>query len=145
MKLLSGVGFSNGCAALALMKPPPLVPSILIAICDATGPCPMDVSRRCPAAAPLWSTAFTLVYGLKFWIIPWRHQERCVHDADRKQQVKLKPHQIHPEIADRFGSGLRAIPRTRAAAMAIPTAGREKVVDASATICEKYDMVFSPP
>ena len=37
-KLLSGVGFSNGCAELAFMKPPPLVPSILIASCEATGP-----------------------------------------------------------------------------------------------------------
>ena len=34
----SGVGFSNGCAAFALKKPPPLVPSCLIASCDATGP-----------------------------------------------------------------------------------------------------------
>ncbi len=32
------VGFSNGCAALALKKPPPLVPSILIATWLATGP-----------------------------------------------------------------------------------------------------------
>ena len=32
------VGFSNGCAELALKKPPPLVPSILIASCEATGP-----------------------------------------------------------------------------------------------------------
>ena len=30
-KLVSGVGFSNGWAALALKKPPPLVPSILMA------------------------------------------------------------------------------------------------------------------
>src|ERR1019366_5507070 len=37
MKFDSAVGFSNGCAALALKKPPPLVPSILIATCDATG------------------------------------------------------------------------------------------------------------
>ena len=35
------VGFSNGCAALALKNPPPLVPSILMAICDATGPTAM--------------------------------------------------------------------------------------------------------
>jgi len=27
----SGVGFSNGCALFALKKPPPLVPSSLIA------------------------------------------------------------------------------------------------------------------
>ena len=38
---MSGVGFSNGCAELALKKPPPLVPSSLIASCDATGPCAM--------------------------------------------------------------------------------------------------------
>ena len=38
MKLDKGVGFSNGCAELALKNPPPLVPSILIASCEATGP-----------------------------------------------------------------------------------------------------------
>jgi hypothetical protein len=38
-KFENGVGFSNGCALLALKKPPPLVPSILIASCEATGPC----------------------------------------------------------------------------------------------------------
>ena len=37
-RLLSGVGFSNGCAAFAFMKPPPFVPSCLIASCEATGP-----------------------------------------------------------------------------------------------------------
>ena len=29
MRLVSGVGFSNGCAELALKKPPPLVPELL--------------------------------------------------------------------------------------------------------------------
>ncbi len=37
-RLESGVGFSKGCAELALKKPPPLVPSILMASCEATGP-----------------------------------------------------------------------------------------------------------
>ncbi len=37
-RLVNGVGFSNGCAALALKKPPPLVPSCLMASCEATGP-----------------------------------------------------------------------------------------------------------
>ena len=40
-KFDSAVGFSNGCAALALKKPPPLVPSILMATCEATGPTAM--------------------------------------------------------------------------------------------------------
>ena len=38
-KFDSGVGFSNGCAELTLKKPPPLVPSCLIATCEAAGPC----------------------------------------------------------------------------------------------------------
>ena len=40
-KFESGVGFSKGCALLALKNPPPLVPSILMASCEATGPWPM--------------------------------------------------------------------------------------------------------
>ena len=35
---VNGAGFSNGWAELALKNPPPLVPSILIASCEATGP-----------------------------------------------------------------------------------------------------------
>src|SRR3954454_24421580 len=37
------------------------------------------------------------------------------------------------------------MPRTRAAATAMPTAADQKLCDARATICEKYDIVFSPP
>ena len=40
-KFDSAVGFSKGCEALALKKPPPLVPSILMATCEATGPTAM--------------------------------------------------------------------------------------------------------
>ena len=39
MKLASGVGFSNGWALFVLKNPPPFVPNILIASCEATGPC----------------------------------------------------------------------------------------------------------
>ena len=42
-KLVSADGFSYGWAELALKKPPPLVPSILMASCDATGP----IARVC--------------------------------------------------------------------------------------------------
>ena len=35
---VTALGFSYGCAELALKKPPPFVPSILIASCEATGP-----------------------------------------------------------------------------------------------------------
>ena len=37
-KFESGVGFSNGCALFALKKPPPFVPNILMASCEAAGP-----------------------------------------------------------------------------------------------------------
>ena len=37
-KLESCVAFSNGIDELTLKKPPPLVPSCLIATCEATGP-----------------------------------------------------------------------------------------------------------
>ena len=37
-KFVKPFGFSNGCAELTLKKPPPLVPSSLIASCEATGP-----------------------------------------------------------------------------------------------------------
>ena len=55
MKLLKGVGFSKGWAELALRKPPPLVPRILIASCEAMGPYAMSCvtlpapSRPCTA------------------------------------------------------------------------------------------------
>ena len=38
------MGFSNGCALLALKKPPPLVPNSLMISCEATGPCAMVCS-----------------------------------------------------------------------------------------------------
>ena len=37
-RLVKPVGFSNGWAELTLKKPPPLVPSTLIASWEATGP-----------------------------------------------------------------------------------------------------------
>ncbi len=54
-KFASGVGFSKGCAALALVKPPPLVPKTFIAICVAMGPCAMvcvSTRRSSITAAP---------------------------------------------------------------------------------------------
>ena len=61
-KLVHGVGFSNGCAALALKKPPPLVPSCLIASWLATGP----IAIVCFTP----SSVVTSRYGLKFWMAP---------------------------------------------------------------------------
>ncbi len=56
-KLVSGVGFSYGCAELALKKPPPLVPSILIASCDATGPIGQRLRRAVSSSITGWPSA----------------------------------------------------------------------------------------
>ncbi|MNT01146.1 hypothetical protein D3C72_1356000 [compost metagenome] len=82
MRLARAFGFSNGCAELALKKPPPLVPSILIASCEATGPIasvclsvfrssvtglPCASSTGCPAASSLgwlYSTGVTRLASL---------------------------------------------------------------------------------
>jgi hypothetical protein len=61
-RLVSGSGFSNGCAALALKKPPPLVPSCLIASCEAAGP----IASTCVSPSSVVSCSD----GEKFWITP---------------------------------------------------------------------------
>src|SRR5262249_49055596 len=61
-RFVNGVGFSYGCAELALKNPPPLVPSSLIASCDATGPCGM--------VCVFPSMVVATTEGRKFWITP---------------------------------------------------------------------------
>ena len=61
MKLLIGVGFSRGWAELTPKKPPPLVPSCLIATWEAAGPSAIvwvPPSRVVTVAAPskVWTT-----------------------------------------------------------------------------------------
>ena len=68
-RFVKGVGLSKGCPALALKKPPPLVPSCLMASCDATGPCAMV------CVAP--STVRATVYGWKFWMTPCEQKTRA--------------------------------------------------------------------
>ena len=91
-KFESGVGFSYGCAELALKKPPPLVPSILIASCEATGPMAIDcvaafassISGSPLASFSGWpsgpffgccqaltSSVVALALAAKFWTTPW--------------------------------------------------------------------------
>ena len=62
-QFVSPFGFSNGWAELALKGPPPLLPSSLIASCDANGPTVMVW------LAP-WSVC-TVVEALNVWTTPW--------------------------------------------------------------------------
>ncbi len=81
-KFESGVGFSNGCAEFTLKNPPPLVPSCLIAICDAAGP-----QRRGAASVTgrrrAWialRAASPCAYGRKFCTTPWDTSEQRQHE-----------------------------------------------------------------
>ena len=62
-KFVSGVGFSNGCALFALKKPPPLMPSILIASCEAVGP--MASTCFTPSSVAISR------YAARFCSTPW--------------------------------------------------------------------------
>jgi len=51
-RLLRGVGFSRGWAELTLKNPPPLVPSCLMATCEAAGP--TAIAWVVMVAEPAW-------------------------------------------------------------------------------------------
>ena len=106
-KFVHGVGFSNGCAAFALKKPPPFVPSCLMVSWLATGP----IAIVCFAP----SSVVTSRYGLKFWIMPCCTNSSDEHEAERQQHVERAAHEIDPEVADApFASGRAARCRARA-------------------------------
>ena len=127
-KFESWVGFSNGNAELTLKKPPPLVPSCLIATCEATGP-----------SASVWSSAGERRERL-------RAGER-LHDAlgdedqradDRERQQDVES--VRVRSCQKLPSSLplrRAKPRITAARTAMPTAAETKFCTASPAIWVK--------
>ena len=128
-KFDSAVGFSNGCAALALKKPPPLVPSILIAICEATGP-DRDGLLGAFERRRLDIGAERLRHALP-------DQEQRVDDADRQQDVERAARDIDPEIADRVCIDARAKPRISATASTMPVAADRKFWCVRPSICTR--------
>ena len=110
-KFESGVGFSNGCALLALKKPPPLVPNCLMISCDATGPCAIvcsrhhlrlrlavgarGASRSADRSPPPCRTA------LKFCTTPCetRNSEPTIEIGSSTQSERA--HHVDPEVAER--------------------------------------------
>jgi hypothetical protein len=68
-KLASGLGFSNGCAELALKKPPPSPLKSLMTSCDATGP------RAIVCVAP--SSAVASIDGAKVCGTPCQMRKRA--------------------------------------------------------------------
>ena len=134
MMLVQALGFSNGCAELALKKPPPLVPSSLIASWLATGPSEMvclapSRSSRRPSRQRLRHAE--------------RDEDKRDHDRERQQDVEGDAGHIDPEIADRR-RGWRAKARTSATAIAMPAAADRKLWTVSPSICVRWLIVVSP-
>ncbi len=107
-KLENGVGFSNGCDELALKKPPPLVPSCLMATCEAAGPTTglwrgdgraVRVGRRLQEGGLLG-----VVEGLHHAL---RHEDDGEDDRQRQQDVEHRAGHVHPEVAERAGEPAR--------------------------------------
>ena len=117
-----GVGFSNGCAELTLKKPPPLVPSCLIAIWLATGP----IARICFAP----SSVVTLDVGLEVLDHALLHQDQRHDEGERQQDVERAADQVGPEVPEpALARRGRAMPRISAMASAMPDRGRDEVVE----------------
>src|ERR1035438_1361681 len=134
-KLENGVGFSKGCALLALKKPPPFVPYILMASWEAVGPraivcCTTVCVEVLPSGVCVCtccgSTTWTVAYGFSVCTTPCdiksmettRHIGRSTH---RKHRVAST--QKLPMVLD----SRRAMPRITAMAKAMPTAAEAKL------------------
>ena len=128
------VGFSKGCAALALKKPPPLVPSILIATWLATGPsaivcfAPSSVrgvdigAERLRDALPDVGTA---------------RQTGCRAAAARRA---CNARDIDPERCRSVRADARENPRMIAMAIAMPVAAERKFWWVRPSIWVRYEI-----
>lgn len=124
--LVQAVGFSNGCAELALKNPPPLVPRSLIASCEATGP-PGTTAVPPVTVVTSWNPA-------KFWMTPPASSTTAptIDSGSRMRSVpRVRSTQKLPMVPEeRY-----AKPRMRATATAIPTAADRKFCTAKPTSC----------
>ncbi len=93
MRLVIELGFSNGWAELALKKPPPLVPSCLIASWSAMGP------RAMACLAPFDGGRVDMAeQGLGH---AQGGEDQGDDDGAGQQDVEGDPHQVGPEVAER--------------------------------------------
>ena len=114
-KFESGVGFSKGWAELTLKKPPPLVPSCLIAICEAAGPTAMHLlgQRRLLGLglALLVEHGLAVLVGHRLVVLGrLDHGDRRVraeglHDALRHQDQRQHERQRQQDVERASGSG----------------------------------------
>ena len=123
----SAVGFSNGCAEFALKNPPPLVPSCLIASCEATGP-----------PGRLWVppvSVVTSVKPVKFWMTPPTISTIAPTTRERQQDAGTMPRVRSTQKLPIVPDLRRAKPRTSAMATAMPTAAETKFCTARPASC----------
>ena len=119
-----------------LKNPPPLVPSCLIAICEATGPC----ARDCVPPTTVWA----VVKWPMFWMTPCETSSRVpITDSGTSTYriVRTRSCQKLPRPEP-----LREmIPRIIAISTQIPTAAETKFSTVNPIIWLKYVSVVSPP
>ncbi len=134
-QLVKPVGFSNGCAELALKKPPPLVPSSLMTSCEATGPPGIDWVSP-PRVAMSWKP-------WKFWIMPLAtitSANTIDSGSSRRSTIRVRSTQKLPTRSVL----LRVKPRIRAATIAMPTAAETKFCTARPAIWTTWPSEASP-
>ena len=109
------MGFSNGCAELTLKKPPPLVPSCLMATCEAAGPTASTLLRAqlVPLASAVGCSSVAVWIGPKVCTTPCETSTQRQHQRQRQQDVERAAGQIHPEVADGPGGVARKPARQR--------------------------------
>ena len=104
-RLESGVGFSNGCAELTLKKPPPLVPSCLMAIWEAAGPTAICWwVTGAPSLPCVASTSVAVTCPRNVCTTPWETSASGEHERQRQQHVQRGARHVHPEVADLPGA-----------------------------------------
>jgi len=122
------VGFSNGWAEFTPKKPPPLVPSCLMAICAAAGPRAMTCS--CPSS-PVTVTAPSRVCGT-----PWvaRNRPSATESGSSTQRTeRVKSTQKLPRLVPLAETK----PRITATATAMPVPALTKFCTVSPVICDR--------
>ncbi|CFO32747.1 Uncharacterised protein [Bordetella pertussis] len=154
-RLDQALGFSYGWAELALKKPPPLVPSSLMASCEATGPMGRVCTRVTTVSVRGWPagpvmgwpcassravsyccacTVCASTYGSRFCTTPWLTSASArMNDSGSSTYsvARTRSAQKLPSVAALW----RASPRTRAISTAMPVAAETKFCTVSASIC----------
>lgn len=135
-QLVHVVGFSKGWAELALKKPPPLVPSSLMASWLATGP--PGIVCCAPASVPTtWSCS------AKFWITPPEIRMAAAM-TDSGNRIRMTPRTRSTQKLPSSPVLRRDRPRTNAIATAMPTADETKFCTVNPAICTRWPWVDSP-